>query len=100
MYEVIFLFYTLEELSRKDIIDVENGCRVGYVRDIEFGEDGMASAVTVERTGGKANPFKKPDTVKISWSDIVVIGKETILVKSAGEPTADPPKKSRLSDIF
>ena len=94
------MFYSLEELSRKDIIDVENGCRIGYVRDIEFGEDGRAGAVTVERTGGKNNPFKKPDTVKISWSDIVVIGKETILVKNAAELPSEPAKKSRLSDIF
>ena len=94
------MFYTLEELARKDVIDMENGCRVGFVRDIEFGEDGRASAVTVERASSKANPFKKPETVKIGWNDVVVIGKETILVKNTAELPAEPAKKSRLSDIF
>lgn len=93
------MLYTLEELSRKDIIDVGNGCRIGFVRDIEFGEDGKASAVKVEKTP-KTNPFKKADTVRISWNDIVVIGKETILVKNAAELPAEPPKKRSLSDIF
>ena len=93
------MLYTLEELSRKDIIDVESGCRIGFVRDIELSENGMASAVTVERAA-KGNPFKKADTVKIRWSDIVVIGQETILVKNAADLRAEPAKKSRFSDIF
>ena len=90
--------YTLEELSRKDVINVENGCRIGSIRDIEIGENGEAAAVTVERAGG--NPFKKPETFRIGWSDIVVIGKETVLVKNAAEVPSEPSKKGRLSDIF
>ncbi|MBQ6065813.1 MAG: YlmC/YmxH family sporulation protein [Clostridia bacterium] len=92
--------YSLEEFGRKDIIDVENGCRIGFVRDIEFGEDGKADFLTVEKTSSKANPFKKGETVKISWSDIVVIGKETILVKNTDNLPCEPVKKTRLSDLF
>ena len=94
------MLYSLEELSRKDIIDVENGSRIGFVRDIEFGEDGRAGRVTVEKTSARPNPFRKAETVKIDWSDIVVIGKETILVKNAADLPSEPAKKSRLSDIF
>lgn len=94
------MFYSLEEISRKDIIDVENGCRIGFVRDIEFGEDGKAKFLTIEKTSSKANPFRKGETVKINWNDIVVIGKETILVKNTEQIPCEPYKKTRLSDLF
>ena len=94
------MFYSLEEIGRKDIIDVENGCRIGFVRDIEFNQDGMAQSLTVEKTNSKANPFRKGETVKINWTDIVVIGKETILVKNTEHLPCEPAKKTKLSDLF
>ena len=60
------------------------------------------------RTGAKSYMVLNEDTVaavrqellKVRWSDIVVIGKETVLVKGAEEIPAPAPKKGRLSDIF
>ncbi len=94
------MIHSLEELSKKDIIDVENGCRIGFVRDIEFGEDGTVKGITVEKAVSKGNPFRKGEIVKLNWSDIVVIGKETILVKNTSDLPSEPQKKSRISDIF
>ena len=95
------MFYTVEELSRKDVINVKDGCRIGFVRDIEVDEGGTAVAVTVERAGGRGgSPFRKQELLKVRWCDIVVIGKETVLVKDAEEVPAPVQKKGRLSDIF
>ena len=38
--------------------------------------------------------------MKVMWADIVVIGKETVLVRDAEELPVPAAKKSRLSDIF
>ncbi len=91
--------FTVEELSRKDVISVKDGCRIGFVRDIELDESGRATAFTVERGGVRGAPFRKAELMKVLWEDIVVIGKETVLVKDALELPA-PPKKGRLSDLF
>ena len=92
------MIFTVEELSRKDVINVKDGCRIGFVRDIEIDENGTAVSVTVERASTRGTPFRKPELMKVQWSDIVVIGKETVLVKDAEELPAA--KKGRLSDIF
>ena len=92
--------FTVDELSRKDVINVRDGCRIGFVRDVELDENGRAASVTVERTGQRGSPFRKAELLKVRWEDIVVIGKETVLVKDAEELTAPAQKKGRLSDLF
>ena len=93
------MIFTVEELSRKDVINVKDGCRIGCVRDIELDEGGKAVAVTVERGAMRGTPFHKAELMKVLWEDIVVIGKETVLVRDARE-LPSPPKKGRLSDLF
>ena len=94
------MMFTVEELSRKDVINVRDGCRIGFVRDIELDESGRAVSVTVERGAVRGAPFRKAELMKVQWADIVVIGKETVLVKDAQEVPSPAPKKGRLSDIF
>ena len=94
------MLFTVEELSRKDVINVSDGCRIGFVRDIELDESGRAVAVTVERISSRGSPFRKAEMMKVKWEDIVVIGKETVLVRDAEELPVPAAKKSRLSDIF
>ena len=94
------MFFTVEELSRKDVINVKDGCRIGFVRDVELDESGRAAAVTVERASPRGSPFRKAELLKVRWEDIVVIGKETVLVKDAEEVPSAPQKKGRLSDLF
>ena len=92
--------FTVEELSRKDVVNVKDGCRIGFVRDVEMDESGRAAAVTVERASARGNAFRKPEMMRVRWEDIVVIGKETVLVKDAEEVPLPAQKKSRLSDLF
>ena len=94
------MLYTVDDLSRKDVIDIRDGRRIGSVRDIEIDEAGQAASVTVERADGRANPFKKPELLRVAWSDIAVIGKETVLVRNAEELAAPAVKKGKLSDLF
>lgn len=73
----------IEELQNKDVISVENGCKIGYVTDVEAEVcSGKISALIVSsvQTGFT---LKRPDSFRVCWSDIVVMGDETILVKNA-----------------
>ncbi len=82
----------IEELQNKDVISIENGCKIGYVTDVEAEVcSGKISAIIVSsvQTGFS---FKKSESFRVCWSDIVVMGDETILVKNIS-PCA-PCKKS------
>ncbi len=84
----------IEELQNKDVISIENGCKIGYVTDVEAEVcSGKISALIVSSVPSGFS-IKKPDTFRVCWSDIVVMGDETILVKNIS-PCA-PCKKQNL----
>lgn len=72
---------SITELCEKDVIDIKNGNLLGKVCDVEFcSEDGRITALIIY---GKQKFFglgKEEEDIKISWCNIVVIGKDTILV--------------------
>lgn len=90
----------IEELCNKDVINIENGSRIGFVCDVEVDiSTGQISALTV--AGNSKNiSFKKPDCLKICWSDIVVMGEETILVKNVPQCCVEAKEQKRIFDIF
>lgn len=72
----------IEELQNKDVISIENGCKIGYVTDVEAEVcSGKISALIVSSVS-QGFSMKKTDTFRVCWSDIVVMGDETILVKN------------------
>ena len=87
----------IEELQNKDVISVENGCKIGYVTDVEAEVcSGRISAIIVSSVLSGFS-LKKPDTFRVCWSDIVVMGDETILVKNIS-PCA--PCKKQMSGFL
>ena len=73
----------IEELQNKDVISIENGCRIGYVCDVEAEVySGKIKAIIVCSPPAGFS-FRRCETYKINWCDIVVMGEETILVKNA-----------------
>ncbi|MBR3767879.1 MAG: YlmC/YmxH family sporulation protein [Clostridia bacterium] len=90
----------IDELCNKDVINIENGCRIGYVFDVEvdMGSGHISTLLIAENSKGLS--FKRPDCLKVCWADVVVIGDETILVKNV--PQIQKPIKQTKSffDIF
>ena len=73
----------IEELQNKDVISIENGCRIGFVCDVEAEVcTGRIKSIIVCQAGAGFS-FRRNETYKIDWCDIVVMGDETILVKNA-----------------
>ena len=87
----------IEDFQNKDVISIENGNKIGFVSDVEADVcTGKISAIIVCGAGGGFT-FKKPESFRIEWCDIVVIGEETILVKNA---CCCQHKKSNSGGIF
>ena len=69
------------ELRHKEVINSSDGCRIGYVDDVEV--DTVTSQVRAVIVFGRPRLFGllgRNDDVIIPWSDIQLIGEATILV--------------------
>lgn len=71
----------IDELKNKQIVCVENGCVLGFVSDIEMDtESGNLTSVIVFGKLRFWGLFGRSEDIVIPWSEITVIGSETILV--------------------
>ncbi|MBR1823566.1 MAG: YlmC/YmxH family sporulation protein [Ruminococcus sp.] len=73
---------TLDELRRKEVIDVKTGERLGFIDDIELDiSDGTAKRLIIYGGSRFFGIFGKEDDVVIRCSDIKVVGREVVLVE-------------------
>jgi YlmC/YmxH family sporulation protein len=90
------------ELRYKDVISVEDGCRLGCVADVEIDTcSARVIALVVEGKGKFFGLFGKCEEYVIYWKDIVIIGEDAILVRFCRphrEPK--PPKKAFFENLF
>lgn len=87
----------LIDLRDKEVINLKDGYRMGYVNDIEF--DTVTGSIISIVVYGKSKAFGllgREDDLIIKWEDIEIIGDDTILVCT--EPYF-PPKKSRQTGL-
>ena len=71
----------LSELREKEIININNGERMGYADDFELNlEEGYIEALVIEGMGKILGIFGKNSEIIIYWDQIIKIGTDTILV--------------------
>ncbi len=75
---------SLSLLCQKDIISISTGRNIGRRDDIEFNE--ISATVESLIVFGRPKLFGllgRGKDVKIPWSDVITIGRDVILIKSA-----------------
>ena len=73
----------IAELRNKQVVCVKNGKVLGYISDIELDtHSGSLISLIIYGRPRFLGLFGKTDDIVIPWSDIDVIGPETVLVKS------------------
>lgn len=85
------------ELKRKEVIDSVSGCRVGFIDDVEI--DTLTAGVRAVVVFGRPRFFGilgKSEDVIIPWSDITLIGEDTVLVSSNIKSKQKLVKSSKL----
>ncbi len=76
----------LSEIREKEIININNGERMGYVDDFELNlEKGYIEAIVISGTGKVLKIFGKNSEIIIDWNSIVKIGTDTILINYRNE---------------
>ncbi len=77
----------ISELRERDVVNVNDGRRLGMIRDLELDlEKGMVKAIIVPAAGGVWGKLSRVKDHLIPWEKIVKIGVDTILVD---HPVAD-----------
>ena len=88
----------LQELRKKVVINANNGCRIGYVDDLEV--DTKCARVVALIVYGRPRIFGlfgKTDDFYIPWEKIRLIGEDAILVENSVQKM---PKKTKKRNRF
>ena len=84
----------IADLRNKQVVCVKNGCVLGYVYDVEFNTaNGSLSALVIPGRPRALGLFGHDEDIIIPWSEIEVIGQETILVNTDSERYITKPQK-------
>lgn len=71
----------VSEAKMKEVINIANGERLGYIYDFEIDLDkGKIVAMVMNANAKGLSLFSKPNDIIISWDEIEKIGTDTILV--------------------
>lgn len=94
----------ISDMHNKEVINVCDGTRLGYVDDLEV--DTCTAQITSLVICGRNRLFGllgRDSDVIIQWKDIEVVGDETILVNFSCDSCgckSSPKRPSILSDLF
>lgn len=73
------------ELKQKEVININDGKRLGLVSDVEINmETGNLEAIVIPAGGKFMGLFSKESDIVINWSSIKKIGVDVILVDGSG----------------
>ena len=74
---------TLAELRNKEIINIKNGARMGFVDDVEFDtDDSMIKSFIVYGRSRFFGLFGREDDIILTCDDIEIIGVDTVLISA------------------
>lgn len=69
----------LSDLQSKDIININDGKKIGTIIDVNINEDGNMKSLVVER-GKFFSKFSSKSEIEIKWQQVKKVGEDVILV--------------------
>ena len=80
----------MADLRDRDVVNVNDGKRLGVINDIEVDvENGKIKAIVIIGTGGFMGVLGRKHDLIIPWDNIIKIGIDTILVECPLEMIID-----------
>lgn len=84
----------IEELCRKDVINIQDGTRLGFAEDVEIDVcDGKVCSLVIYGRAKFFGLFGREQDIVVPWGDIQKIGEDTILVTY--EAPFEPPVRHK-----
>lgn len=69
----------LSDLQSKDIINMNDGKKIGTIIDVSISDDGLMNCLIIEK-GKFFSKFSNRDELEIKWNQVKKIGEDVILV--------------------
>ena len=73
-------FMRLSDLQSKDIININDGKKIGNIIDVKINDKGEMEGLVVEQSKLLISMFTTHNEVEIKWNQIEKIGEDVILV--------------------
>ena len=70
----------LSDLQKKDVVNVNDGKRIGSIIDIHINLDGQMDEIIIEKSSFLFSLFSSKNELSIKWEQIKKIGEDVILV--------------------
>ena len=70
----------LSELHHKDVVNTQDGTKIGNIIDVEIMSDGKMNSLIVEKSKFILSRFTSKGEIQIKWEQIEKIGEDVILV--------------------
>lgn len=69
----------LSDLQSKDIVNMNDGKKIGTIIDVSISDDGLMNCLIIEK-GKFFSKFSNRDELEIKWNQVKKIGEDVILV--------------------
>lgn len=91
------MYMRIADLRNKQVVCVKNGCVLGYISDVEIDtSSGRLESVIIFGRMRALGIFGRDEDIVIPWSEISVIGRETLLVTTDPTPYTARLKRGRF----
>lgn len=70
----------LSDLQKKDVVNINDGSKIGNIIDIRLDDKGNMDGFIVEKNKFIISMFTNTNEIEIKWSQIQKIGEDVILV--------------------
>ncbi len=70
----------LSDLQNKDIVNIEDGKKIGNIIDVIIDKEGNMESLIVQKSKFITNIFSNKDEMEVKWKQIEKIGEDVILV--------------------
>ena len=74
------IYMRLSDLQNKEIININDGKKVGNIIDIVIDKNGRSDGIIVEKSKFIISRFTNNGEIEIKWNQIERIGEDVILV--------------------
>ncbi|MBQ1441793.1 MAG: YlmC/YmxH family sporulation protein [Clostridia bacterium] len=89
------------DLRNKEVINIKDGARLGYVSDVEVDTcDARLVAIVIYGRARLFGLLGREDDCIIEWSDIEVIGEDSILVNCSSRRQCGGCRRKLLENII
>ena len=86
----VVTLHRLSDLRQRDVINIVDGRRLGFIEDVEIDDDGQVTALIVPGAPRLFGLLGRDRDLVVPWDKVLRVGEDVILVELRGAPWVRP----------